>query len=151
MLLVLLFLIIWSCCSGDACVQMICPALENALKVYFVYLQLLILIKYTYWCCQVNISTLKLKGNVGSKRQHVHGCSLVRARRFYGYDASEQLYAKLYLYPSFNYYCFIKLNHFSCIPYKLKGSSECVNCFSIVICWMLSVFRYYCSPASLSK
>ncbi|XP_024966298.1 DNA polymerase zeta catalytic subunit isoform X1 [Cynara cardunculus var. scolymus] len=57
--------------EGDACVRMISLALEKALK---------------------------LKGSAGSKRQHVHSCSLVRARRFYGYDASEQLYAKLYLY-----------------------------------------------------
>ncbi|KAJ0912775.1 putative DNA-directed DNA polymerase [Helianthus annuus] len=58
--------------EGDACVQVICNALEKALK---------------------------LKGSAGSKRQHVHGCSLVHARRFYGYDESEQLFAKLYLYP----------------------------------------------------
>ncbi|XP_071725510.1 DNA polymerase zeta catalytic subunit-like [Rutidosis leptorrhynchoides] len=57
--------------EGDACVRVISLALEKALK---------------------------LKGSAGSKRQHVHGCSLVRARRFYGYDGSEQLYAKLYLY-----------------------------------------------------
>ncbi|KAI3694970.1 hypothetical protein L1987_77956 [Smallanthus sonchifolius] len=56
--------------DGDACVRVISHALEKALK---------------------------LKGSAGSKRQHVHGCSLVNARRLYGYDASEQLYAKLYL------------------------------------------------------
>ncbi|CAI9261304.1 unnamed protein product [Lactuca saligna] len=57
--------------EGDACARMISLALERALK---------------------------LKASAGSKRQHVHDCSLVRARRLYGYDASEQLYAKLYLY-----------------------------------------------------
>ncbi|XP_055816734.1 DNA polymerase zeta catalytic subunit [Solanum dulcamara] len=41
---------------------------------------------------------LKLKGNAGSKRQHVHGCSLVRARKFYGYHSSEELFLKIYLY-----------------------------------------------------
>ncbi|XP_048136376.1 DNA polymerase zeta catalytic subunit isoform X2 [Rhodamnia argentea] len=41
---------------------------------------------------------LKLKGNAGMRRQHVHGCSLVRARRFYGYHASEELFVKIYLY-----------------------------------------------------
>ncbi|XP_039166083.1 DNA polymerase zeta catalytic subunit isoform X2 [Eucalyptus grandis] len=41
---------------------------------------------------------LKLKGNAGVKWQHVHGCSLVRARRFYGYHASEELFVKIYLY-----------------------------------------------------
>ncbi|OMO68819.1 hypothetical protein CCACVL1_19807 [Corchorus capsularis] len=41
---------------------------------------------------------LKLKGSVGSKRQHVHGCSLVRAKRFYGYHSSEELFVKIYLY-----------------------------------------------------
>lgn len=45
------------------------------------------------------LQLLQLKASAGSKRQHVHDCSLVRARRLYGYDASEQLYAKLYLYP----------------------------------------------------
>ncbi|KAG2695557.1 hypothetical protein I3760_07G018400 [Carya illinoinensis] len=42
--------------------------------------------------------SLKLKGNAGSKRQHVHGCSLVRARKFYGYHSSEELFMKIYLY-----------------------------------------------------
>ncbi|XP_010243556.1 PREDICTED: DNA polymerase zeta catalytic subunit [Nelumbo nucifera] len=41
---------------------------------------------------------LKLKGTGGSKRQHVHGCSLVRARQFYGYHSSEELFVKIYLY-----------------------------------------------------
>lgn len=40
---------------------------------------------------------LKLKG-AGSKRQHVHGCSVVRANRLYGYHKSEELFAKIYLY-----------------------------------------------------
>ncbi|KAL4556311.1 hypothetical protein LXL04_038958 [Taraxacum kok-saghyz] len=57
--------------QGDECARVISLALERALK---------------------------LKSSAGSKRQHVHDCSLVRARRLYGYDASEQLYAKLYLY-----------------------------------------------------
>ncbi|XP_057778168.1 DNA polymerase zeta catalytic subunit isoform X2 [Salvia miltiorrhiza] len=41
---------------------------------------------------------LKLKGNTGSKRQHVHGCNLVRARKFYGYHSSEELFMKIYFY-----------------------------------------------------
>ncbi|XP_073038938.1 DNA polymerase zeta catalytic subunit isoform X2 [Primulina eburnea] len=41
---------------------------------------------------------LKLKGNTGSKRQHVHGCNLVRARKFYGYHSTEELFVKIYLY-----------------------------------------------------
>ncbi|KAJ8772040.1 hypothetical protein K2173_027217 [Erythroxylum novogranatense] len=41
---------------------------------------------------------LKLKGSAGLKRQHVHGCSLVRARKFYGYHPSEELFVKIYLY-----------------------------------------------------
>ncbi|XP_050223350.1 DNA polymerase zeta catalytic subunit [Mercurialis annua] len=41
---------------------------------------------------------LKLKGSAGSKRQHVHGCSLVRARKFYGYHSLEELFVKIYLY-----------------------------------------------------
>ncbi|EYU26433.1 hypothetical protein MIMGU_mgv1a0195131mg, partial [Erythranthe guttata] len=41
---------------------------------------------------------LKLKGNVGSKRQHVHGCDLVQAKKFYGYHSSEDLFLKIYFY-----------------------------------------------------
>ncbi|PON37843.1 DNA polymerase zeta catalytic subunit [Trema orientale] len=41
---------------------------------------------------------LKLKSKACSKRQYVHGCSLVRARRFYGYRSSEELFVKIYLY-----------------------------------------------------
>ncbi|KAL9233295.1 hypothetical protein vseg_008315 [Gypsophila vaccaria] len=41
---------------------------------------------------------LKLKGHAGSKRQHVHGCTLVRARKFYGYHSKEELFIKIYLY-----------------------------------------------------
>lgn len=41
---------------------------------------------------------LKLKGNAGLKRQHVHGCSLVRAKKFYGFHSSEELFVKIYLY-----------------------------------------------------
>lgn len=43
---------------------------------------------------------LKLKSKACSKRQHVHGCSLVRAKRFYGYHSSEELFVNKYLsYP----------------------------------------------------
>ncbi|CBI36804.3 unnamed protein product, partial [Vitis vinifera] len=45
---------------------------------------------------------LKLKGNAGSKRQHVHGCSLVRAKNFYGYHSSEELFVKIYLNISYH-------------------------------------------------
>ncbi|KAH6762547.1 recovery protein 3 [Perilla frutescens var. hirtella] len=41
---------------------------------------------------------LKLKGNAGSKRQHVHGCNLVRARKFYGYHSSDELFVKIYFF-----------------------------------------------------
>ncbi|KAK6915579.1 DNA-directed DNA polymerase, family B, multifunctional domain [Dillenia turbinata] len=50
--------------QGNACITSISLALEKALK---------------------------LKGNAGVKRQHVHGCSLVKARKFYGYHSSEEL------------------------------------------------------------
>ncbi|KAK4406636.1 DNA polymerase zeta catalytic subunit [Sesamum angolense] len=43
---------------------------------------------------------LKLKGSAGSKRQHVHGCELVRAKKFYGYYSPEELFVKIFLYPS---------------------------------------------------
>lgn len=42
----------------------------------------------------------QLKGNAGSKRQHVHSCTVVRAKRFYGYYSSEDLFVKIYLYLS---------------------------------------------------
>ncbi|XP_052192570.1 DNA polymerase zeta catalytic subunit isoform X3 [Diospyros lotus] len=57
--------------EGDACTQLISLSLEKVLK---------------------------LKASAGLKRQHVHGCSLVRARRFYGYHSSEELFVKIYLY-----------------------------------------------------
>ncbi|KAM7473768.1 hypothetical protein LguiB_021011 [Lonicera macranthoides] len=49
---------------------------------------------------------LKLKGNAGSKHQHVHDCSLVRAKKFYGYHSLEELFAKIYLYP-LPHFCFM--------------------------------------------
>ncbi|XAR52606.1 DNA-directed DNA polymerase [Bertholletia excelsa] len=58
-------------CLGDACAQLISLSLEKSLK---------------------------LKGSAGSKRQHVHGCSIVRTRKFYGYHSLEELFAKIYLY-----------------------------------------------------
>ncbi|KAG5044295.1 hypothetical protein JHK87_008210 [Glycine soja] len=54
------------CCTGDAFTYKVAASLEKALK---------------------------LKGNAGSSRQHVHGCSLVRARKFYGYHSLEELFA----------------------------------------------------------
>ncbi|KAF9596134.1 hypothetical protein IFM89_007187 [Coptis chinensis] len=41
---------------------------------------------------------VKIKSSSGLKRQHVHGCSLVRAKKFYGYYKSEELFVKIYLY-----------------------------------------------------
>jgi len=46
-----------------------------------------------------NFDFLQLKGSTGSSRQHVHGCSLVRARKFYGYCSFEEFFVKIYLYP----------------------------------------------------
>ena len=43
---------------------------------------------------------LQLKGNAGSKQQHVCGCSLVQARKFYGYHSSKELFVKIDLYPN---------------------------------------------------
>ncbi|XP_078436093.1 recovery protein 3 isoform X2 [Wolffia australiana] len=39
-----------------------------------------------------------LQGKYGSKRQHVHGCCLVRAKKFYGYHSHEELFVKIYIY-----------------------------------------------------
>ncbi|KAL5701114.1 DNA-directed DNA polymerase [Ranunculus cassubicifolius] len=40
----------------------------------------------------------KMKSSSGAKRQHVHGCSLVRARKFYGFHPAEELFVKINLY-----------------------------------------------------
>ncbi|KAG2647414.1 hypothetical protein PVAP13_2KG571100 [Panicum virgatum] len=39
-----------------------------------------------------------LLSNLEKALQHVHGCSLVRAKNLYGYHASEELFMKIYLY-----------------------------------------------------
>ncbi|ANM57914.1 recovery protein 3 [Arabidopsis thaliana] len=41
---------------------------------------------------------LKLKGNAASKRQHIHDCEIVRAKKFYGYHSTEEAFVKIYLY-----------------------------------------------------
>ncbi|KAE9593684.1 hypothetical protein Lal_00036393 [Lupinus albus] len=53
---------------------------------------------YTYKVAASLEKALKLKGGAGFTRQHVHGCSLVRARKFYGYHSFEELFVKIYLY-----------------------------------------------------
>lgn len=53
---------------------------------------------YTYMVAASLEKALKLKGSAGSTRQHVHGCSLVRARKFYGYYSFDELFVKIYLY-----------------------------------------------------
>nr|KYP71224.1 DNA polymerase zeta catalytic subunit [Cajanus cajan] len=53
---------------------------------------------YTYKVAASLERVLKqLKGSAGSTRQHVHGCSFVRARKFYGYHSFEELFVKIYL------------------------------------------------------
>ncbi|XP_040381696.1 DNA polymerase zeta catalytic subunit isoform X2 [Oryza brachyantha] len=39
---------------------------------------------------------LQFRGS--SKKKHVHGCTLVRAKKLYGYHTSEELFVKIYLY-----------------------------------------------------
>ncbi|XP_048591885.1 DNA polymerase zeta catalytic subunit-like isoform X1 [Brassica napus] len=41
---------------------------------------------------------LKLKGSAASKRQHVHDCEIVRAKKFYGYHSTEEAFVKIHLY-----------------------------------------------------
>ncbi|KAM0954326.1 putative DNA-directed DNA polymerase [Dioscorea sansibarensis] len=43
-------------------------------------------------------NALSVKSNSTSKRQHVHGCSIVRGKRIYGYYFSDELFVKIYLY-----------------------------------------------------
>ncbi|CAM6089940.1 unnamed protein product [Calypogeia fissa] len=40
----------------------------------------------------------KIASTMGAKRQHVHSCSLVRGRKYYGYYPNEQLFIKIVLY-----------------------------------------------------
>ena len=49
------------------------------------------------------LKIFQLKSKACLKRQYVHGCSLVRARKFYGYHSLEELFVKIYLYPFFCY------------------------------------------------
>ncbi|XP_017436159.1 DNA polymerase zeta catalytic subunit isoform X5 [Vigna angularis] len=53
---------------------------------------------FTYKVAASLEKALKLKGSAGSTRQHVHGCSIVQARKFYGYHSLEELFVKIYLY-----------------------------------------------------
>ncbi|KAF0907731.1 hypothetical protein E2562_020477 [Oryza meyeriana var. granulata] len=39
-----------------------------------------------------------LQIHCSSKKKHVHGCTLVRAKKLYGYHTSEELFVKIYLY-----------------------------------------------------
>ncbi|KAL3678075.1 hypothetical protein R1sor_021031 [Riccia sorocarpa] len=41
---------------------------------------------------------MKMASTVGAKRQHLHSCSLVRGKKYYGYHSNEQLFIKIVLY-----------------------------------------------------
>ena len=105
-------------CTGDAYTHAVSLALEKALKgmlgcnrfcsnLYvvcnLVFLEFVLCIAdpagidcmFLLW-----VELLQLKGNAGSKQQHVRGCSLVWARKFYGYRSSEELFVKIDLYPN---------------------------------------------------
>lgn len=54
-------------------------------------------------CCEEPLKygallPLQLASSNAAKKQHVHSCSLVKARRYYGYYPSEQLFIKIVLY-----------------------------------------------------
>ncbi|KAK4772724.1 hypothetical protein SAY86_014499 [Trapa natans] len=53
---------------------------------------------YINTVCLAIEKALKLSGNAAAKRQHVHCSSIVRAKRFYGYHSSEELFVKIYFY-----------------------------------------------------
>lgn len=100
------------CLSGDRHAHELAIALEKALKVNMVdcdwrclnlyswssLILLLFLCRKFYLICFCLI--LQLKGTVRSKRQHVHDCRVVRAKRLYGYYKSEEFFLKIYLYPT---------------------------------------------------
>nr|CAD1833332.1 unnamed protein product [Ananas comosus var. bracteatus] len=54
--------------------------------------------------CNLGINALliaaekALKDRSASKKHHVHGCTLVRAKKLYGYHSTEELFVKIYLY-----------------------------------------------------
>ncbi|KAI3948071.1 hypothetical protein MKX01_014670 [Papaver californicum] len=49
-------------------------------------------------CSDISLETPGEGVYAGNRRQHVHGCNLVRARKFYGYHPTEELFVKIYLY-----------------------------------------------------
>ena len=96
-------------CVGEDYMSALCLELEKALKVRQNTCGIL-LVLLTIYICDLIIcsgSNSQHKGNASSKRQHVHGCSLVRARKFYGYHSSEELFLKIYLYPYILLYFFL--------------------------------------------
>lgn len=98
---------------GDSYILKVSASLEKALKVtlteldwvWSLYCMLLCIHCYSCNIKNENLASffqlVQLKGSIGSMRQYVHGSSLVRARRFYGYHSSEELFVKIYLYPDF--------------------------------------------------
>jgi DNA polymerase zeta len=53
----------------------------------------------TFNISSMGINVMEIATNMGAKRQHVHSCSLVRGRKYYGYYPNEQLFIKIVLYP----------------------------------------------------
>lgn len=79
------------------------------------------------------LRVLKLKGNCGSKRQHVHGYNLVRARKLYGYHSSEELFIKIYLYPYETEFCLHPCSILSLLyaflpPYFINDLQHVIEC-----------------------
>ena len=71
---------------------------------------------------------LQLKGSAGSSRQHVHGCSLVRARKFYGYCSFEEFFVKIYLYPDVVYNFLFFLQYvFTCTAVHPAKPLVCIS------------------------
>lgn len=54
--------------------------------------------------CLLCISSIFLQDRSASKKHHVHGCTLVRAKKLYGYHSTEELFVKIYLYPIFSWF-----------------------------------------------
>lgn len=140
-------------CLGDACINALSLAIEKALKVFDVGLSALWFVCF-WWIiledvfliilaeAETKMNLLKLsqlKGSAGSKRQHVHGCSVVQARKLYGYKSSEEFFFKIFLYPiNIFYYCAVKITIHVCTPvylyvmpflvHKLVGSITWIIC-----------------------
>jgi len=118
------------CFLGNSYITGLLSDLEKALQVFWSQLCFICCVHSPFVCI---IVFLQIRGP--SKRKHVHGCSLVRAKNLYGYHASEELFMKIYLYPQFIHFhksnCLQMCQHHLLYPslFSVKGI-----CWKVWIC-----------------